>query len=255
MQPKADPATLLQTQVNVSGVALQSKTVQLIDRFTGQATNLVFGGITPVDFTPTTNLNSTAADRFMIIINSNSTLPVNITRLAAREQQGNVVVEWNVAGESGVRHYQVEHSRDGREFTKAGLVLARNSGASAYSFIHRQPGSGYHYYRIRSEDMDGKTHYTQVAKVNIGTNLPGFEVYPTWVIGRSLTVVLNGLSRGRYEVKLLSVNGQIIKRTVIQHNGGSAAEQMELPALLASGNYIVHIEGEGVSFRQKIVKE
>jgi hypothetical protein len=246
---------LYRFSVNATGDALANKTIQLIDQFANTATNLPVGAITQVEFTPTTELNSTANNRFLIVLNNNSTLPVSFTRIAAREQQGNVAVEWTVAAETGVKHYAIEHSTNGRDFGKAGLVRARNNGATAYSFIHQQPGSGNHYYRLRSEDADGKSQLTQVVKVTLGSSQKGFGVYPTLVSGSRLTVELNGLGKGRYTLQLNDMAGKMLMNTAIQHDGGSAAQNLQLPAGLAAGTYLIRLQGEGSSYSQKIVKE
>jgi len=203
-----------------------------------------------------TSYNGTYRPRIArVFANSNSSLPVSITRLAARQQQGNVAVEWTVAAETGVKHYEVEHSTNGHDFGKTGVVRARNSGAATYSFIHQQPGSGNHYYRLRSEDIDGKSQLTQVVKVTLGSSQKGFGVYPTLVSGNRLTIELNGLGKGRYTLQLNDMAGKMLMNSAIQHDGGSATQNLQLPAGLAAGTYLIRLQGEGSSYSQKIVKE
>jgi hypothetical protein len=135
------------------------------------------------------------------------------------------------------------------------VVRARNNGAATYSFIHQQPGTGNHYYRLRSEDADGKSQLTQVVKVTLGSSQKGFGVYPTLVSGNRLTVELNGLGKGRYTLQLNDMAGKMLMNTAIQHDGGSAAQNLQLPAGLAAGTYLIRLQGEGSSYSQKIVKE
>lgn len=246
---------LYRFSVTPTGDVLAGKTATLIDQFANTSTPLPVGTTTQVQFTPTTNLNSTANNRFLIVLSNNNTLPVSITRLAARQQQSDVAVEWAVAGESGVKHYEVEHSTNGREFGKAGTVRARNNGAATYTFIHQQPGNGNHYYRLRTEDADGKAQLTQVVKVSLGSTAKGFTVYPTLVSGNRLTVEINGLTKGLYTLQLNDMAGRMLMNNAIQHEGGAAAQNLQLPAGLAAGTYLIRLQGEGSSYSQKIVKE
>ena len=71
---------------------------------------------------------SSAAGRFRIVFNQLITLPVTFTAVSAVNKWQGVLVQWNVASESGIRKYEVEHSTDGQRFVKIGEVAAANAG-------------------------------------------------------------------------------------------------------------------------------
>ena len=228
--------------------------IVLRDLFTNSETELTPEMVTNFRFTPTSDVASTASNRFQIVLNAGSILPVNFTSISASEKQGDVTVSWKTATETGVKHYEIEHSQNGRDFGKAGLVRAINTGAATYQFVHTQPGSGAHFYRIRSEDLDGSNQTSSVVKVNIGSTQNSFSVFPTIVNQNRVSLQFNGLARGRYTLQLTDMAGRVLMSQSIDHSGGSAAQSLQLPASLAAGNYLLNLNGDNTQLTERIVK-
>ncbi|HEY0355812.1 MAG TPA: T9SS type A sorting domain-containing protein [Flavisolibacter sp.] len=86
-------------------------------------------------------------------------LPVNFTGIDIFKQENGVKLVWKVGQEENVSRYEVEESRDGKQFSRSGEVVA--SGLDQYSFADGTPSS---YYRVKSIDMDGSYKYSMVAR-------------------------------------------------------------------------------------------
>jgi autotransporter-associated beta strand protein len=186
---------------------------------------------------------------------SPSILPVNITWVSATKVQGNVKVSWNSATEAGLKYYEVEHSNNGREFVKLGRVTARNVNGASYDFIHQQPGTGNHYYRLRSEDADGKNTTSQIVKISLGEIKPGIVIYPNVVnTSNRITLQLNALNSGKYQIKLTDMAGRVLMAQLLEHNGNASAQTITLPASLSAGKYLLHIIGNEKSFTESLMK-
>jgi hypothetical protein len=228
----------------------------LVDKFLNTETRISLSEKTVIDFTVTSDLASSSTTRFEIVFKEPATLPVNFTGINAQVIQGDVEVKWNTVTEKGLRHYEIQHSTNGREFSKAGIVIARNVSPAAYSFTHQQPGNGVHYYRVRSEDLDGKNVVSQIVKVNIGNDRPGFNVFPTVVTSENrVTLQLNGLNKGRYTVTLNDINGRQVLNSAFDYNGGSAAQGINLPASLAKGSYFIRLSSaDNQQFTERIIQ-
>jgi hypothetical protein len=182
-------------------------------------------------------------------------LPVNITMVSATVVQGNVKVSWNSATEAGLKYYEVEHSNNGREFVKLGRVTARNVNGASYDFIHQQPGTGNHYYRLRSEDADGKNTTSQIVKISLGEIKPGIVIYPNVVnTSNRITLQLNALNSGKYQIKLTDMAGRVLMAQLLEHHGNASAQTITLPASLSAGKYLLHIIGNEKSFTESLMK-
>jgi hypothetical protein len=124
-----------------------------------------------------------------------------------------------------------------------------------YAFLHQQPGNGNHYYRLRSEDADGKNTISQIVKVSLGELKPGIVIYPN-VINASnrITLQLNGLNSGKYQIKLTDMAGRVLMAHLVEHNGNASAQTITLPATLSAGKYLLHIAGNENSFTESLMK-
>ncbi len=237
--------------------SLGSITVEayLVDKFLSTETKINLLETTDYNYSVTSDVNSSSPLRFEVIFKEASILPVNFTGITAEELQGNVNVKWNTATERGVRHYEIQHSVNGRDFGKAGIVTARNLGAANYTFLHQQPGNGNHFYRILSEDVDGTSTLSQVVKVNIGNGKPAFTVFPTLIRENRVTLQFTGLTKGRYTLQLSDMSGKVLLSQNVDHNGGSASQSLVLPAALSNGSYNLKLTGDNVNFVERIVKQ
>jgi hypothetical protein len=183
-------------------------------------------------------------------------LPVNITMVSATVVQGNVKVSWNSATEDGLKHYEVEHSINGTEFGKSVKVDAKNTSPAAYEWLHVQPGTGDHFYRVRAFNLEGRSLVTKVVKVTLGDKAPGFKAFPTIVSStRQITLQLISLDKGRYTLQVTDMAGRLISARTIDHNGGSASMIMQMPPALSAGKYIIRLTGTSGNFVQPMVKD
>lgn len=110
-----------------------------------------------------------------------SALPVEYLSFNAEAEGENALIEWETALEINSAHFEVEHSRDGQNFTYLGKVQAAGNSESEqeYKFWHERPGAGVHYYRLRQVDADGSFDYTQVRSIQFEDKVAQiFELYP-----------------------------------------------------------------------------
>jgi hypothetical protein len=93
-----------------------------------------------VSFSVTADAASAATDRFMLVFRSNGA-PITHTAIKATEKNNDVVVEWQVTGEKGIKSYEVEHSADGSSFSKVATATAIANGAPVltYTSVHTRP--------------------------------------------------------------------------------------------------------------------
>ncbi len=171
------------------------------------------------------------------------TLPVNFISIAASRKTTAALVNWKVGNELNIHHYEVERSTDGRNFVKAGSVVA--TGITDYSFLDINAPAITLFYRVKSVENTGESKYSAVAKLYAEKTTPGYLVAPNPIVGREINVQFKNQPAGKYQLKLYNNAGQQIQRTEVIHVGGNGTQTIQIPAGLARGAYQLEISLAG----------
>jgi hypothetical protein len=241
---------------NVKNLNADGREIFLKDNFLLTLTPINGNSMSMYNFDVTIDKASAKSDRFEIVFKQNTVLPVTFTHIAAHELYGDVKVNWRVATEEKMSHYEVEHSRNGIDFGKAIKFNARNESPASYEWLHVQPGIGDHFYRVRAINSEARSITTRIVKVNIGSNEnPAFKVFPTNITKTSaVTVQLTNMEKGSYMLQVSDMAGRIISSQEIEHAGGSAALILSFPTSISKGKYIIRLEGKSGVFAASVLR-
>ena len=110
-----------------------------------------------------------------------------------------------------------------------------HNGDGDYDFFDANPLPGISYYRIKNNDLDGKSAYSIVVRVNRNKAIMGLSLYPNPVLNRIVTLQGSDLGRGNYKINIFGANGQEIFKQQIKHNGGTISQTIELPSAISKG--------------------
>jgi hypothetical protein len=193
-------------------------------------------------------------NRFEIVFKMSGVLPVVLTDVQAVEVNKDVLVTWHASTEENLSHYNVEYSRNGIDFSKGQTVEALNTSPAKYEWLHKNPGVGVHFYRIRATDLDGKHLLSRVVKVNIGAQKTELIVYPTLLQTNSISLQMNAMKAGDYNIQVTDMAGRVIQARKMVIANGSATMVMELPATLSAGKYNVVVTGPQGKFVKPFMK-
>jgi N-acetylneuraminic acid mutarotase len=169
-------------------------------------------------------------------------LPVTLTSVKAYQQNTGINVEWTFAQEIDMDRYEVEKSITGANFSKGGTVVSsgNHSNTFTYSWFDANPTHEANFYRIKMIGKDGKESYSQIVKVIIGRG-SSISIYPNPVINNSFALQFNDEPKGSYDIKIINSAGQVVYKSVINYNGGSGTQTIQLPMLLAKGVYCLEV--------------
>jgi len=186
-----------------------------------------------------------------------TTLPVKFTNVRAFEKLQAIQVDWQVATEENVKEYAVQRSANGRDFTTLGQLAARNSGnAESYSFIDGAPFTGVNFYRLQSNDIDGKSGYSSIMKVVRNGKGESIALYPNPVKDRVINLQATLVAKGIYTANVYNSLGKLIKTVNFTHTGGVVTQSLQLPASLPAGQYYLQVRNKNnTSFNQSFVVE
>ncbi len=212
--------------------------------------NAIAVGTSPLLFT--TWGNDTAFGNYIFAYANPAFLPVKFVSLSATALANETVkVSWQNVSEINVSKYVVEGSNDGLTFTEKGSLPAK--GATGYSFVDVTAKQGLNYYRIKAVDNTGRTTYSNVVSVKIGSSIAGgISVYPNPVVKSQLSFVLNTVA-ANYTLRVTNAIGQSVLASTINHIGGTASYSLALPSGLSSGIYFVKLTNGVNEFTKTII--
>lgn len=157
----------------------------------------------------TAPLNNTWIANLQISATQNPLLNLPLTEWRInRQASGDHLLTWK--SEHPTR-FDVQHSRDGRLFQNIANQVKAVDGKQAYSFLHRQPGSGTHFYRLQTMDAQGKLEYSSTLVVTAaGQRQPSTRA---WIPTGSTIIRLDGLAPEKtYELQVSDLHGRSIRR-------------------------------------------
>lgn len=181
------------------------------------------------------------------VINSvQEALPLRLLQFTAAPSGSDAMLKWNTANEINMSRFEIEHSIDGRNFEKVGIVNAANQpGNHSYQFTHQSLDAGIHFYRLKVVDIDGRYSYSSVQKVNIDSWVR-IEAYPN---PAKQYVTIKGLRAGG-NVQMLTLDGKLVK----QWTTTAGTLQVNLNGVV-NGIYLFRYYYKGNMQQVKIMKE
>lgn len=167
-------------------------------------------------------------------------LPITLINFSAEvNADKDVWVKWKTSREKNNAGFDIEVSGDGMNFT---MLNSTPSGGDTetghhYSYLHRRPGNGLHYYRLRQTDLDGKITYSFTVMVKID-NAAHIRIAPV-PAGEYVTIYLG--KKLQVPVKALICNqvSQQVSETVIP---AGASQHMLSVSGLPAGVYFMRME-------------
>ena len=198
-------------------------------------------GVDALDYTPVITANAI-----------NVTLPVALTAFSAQAIGEQIRLDWTTESEKNMRHYDIERSNDGQNFTLIASEKALNKDFASYSAFDRTPQyNGIIYYRLKATDQNGKETYSKI--VSVATHLPSgqIKIYPN-PFSDYLTVGLIGNPPNQNKkMDIIDVLGKTVWTGNLSNLGSNNTNIVLPTAILLKGIYWVKMEGRVV---QKLVK-
>jgi hypothetical protein len=202
--------------------------------------------------------NETTANQEIdnVTITSVTALPVTFSSSKAYIREAAIQVEWSVSTESNVRHYSIERSANGRDFSSVGIVESKGSSntLTSYAWSDATPFNGANYYRVKALDKDGSSKFSGIMHVNISKGKVDLIVAPNPVKNNQLNLQFSDLTKGSYTLKVFNNTGQAVFTTQLSTQGGSLSRSLSLHGV-RPGVYNLQVSGIDMLLNKKIVIE
>lgn len=164
-------------------------------------------------------------------------------------------LDWEVAREENVSHYEVQRSRNGQQWETIGVVAAVGDTETAldYSYDDFTPEGARNFYRLLMVDNDGAEEYSGIVIVELeASGAPTLRTFPNPATQASrLSIQLGGEwdSNAPILAELFNVNGKQIA-TFQRLRGGTTS--VTLPTGVSSGLYLLRVTQRDVALTQKV---
>lgn len=184
-----------------------------------------------------------------------SLLPVKMSRLSAVPDNEKVVLQWKTFMETNNSHFVVESSTDMADWKPKGKVWSKGDGLANlnYYFTDINPVKGNNFYRLQQRDKDGKSTFSNIAKVWIGTTKCTVKVISPFT--DNLRVFLNGGENNYVFIQVFNDAGvKLREQQILLQNGQKVTDIYT--ADFKTGNYHVCVVSEnGLRQTVKVVKQ
>ncbi len=238
--------------INFNGIGLQA---YLFDKFLDSKTFINLSGKTSIPFAITSDAKSSAEDRFMVVFDKATVLPVYLSELRANETLAGIQLEWSVLTETNIEKFEVEKSIDGQQFLMVASVAANRSSAGpvVYKWTDNKLNNRNIYYRIKHISTTRAEQYTNVVRVGFGKAVGQIEIYPNPIKNNTLTLHLSNLKKNRLIITLVNSKGQQVFRKTFDHKGGQVTQTLDIGNIV-SGLYQLKVVGGDEIFTKKVIK-
>lgn len=172
-----------------------------------------------------------------------SLLPVHFTSVTAKAAGNRTDICWQNTDNGQAKYFLVQKSADGKVFSTLATMSVNNTGSYCWSDDFNTAARSY--YRIAAASADGLITYSNGVLVSTLQRAPQLSVNPNPVTGKILTMVVNIITPGKYNLKIIAANGMAISYTAISLIADQNTVTIALPETISKGFYHLQIEGAG----------
>ncbi len=137
-------------------------------------------------------------------------LPVELTYFRGQVFDRKVELDWETHWEQNAAHFDVQRSKDLREFTTLQSIAATGDtrAATHYQATDDAPVPGVMYYRLRQVDRDGQFVYSKIIPIHFRVDLPEIWVFGNPASANHIQLRLRHLSPD--DLHLFTLNGKSV---------------------------------------------
>ena len=185
-------------------------------------------------------------------------LPVSIFNFGGTIKSNQAYLNWSTATESNNKGFYIERSKDGQNFSSIGFVkgAGNSSQIKNYSYTDinlKDINVTTTYYRLKQVDLDGKSSYSAVLKLNL-QNVVKSKLYPNPVKDIA-TLELSLDAASKVNAQVISRDGKILlnmDKGIL--NAGTQQIYINTQSL-AKGTYLIRLTVGDKTYSQPFVKD
>ncbi|MCY7291836.1 MAG: T9SS type A sorting domain-containing protein, partial [Ferruginibacter sp.] len=174
-----------------------------------------------------------------VLAGSGGVLPVKLESIDGFSEKCNAQLKWSTSNEVNLSKFEVEVSKDGASFDRAGTLNPSSANAGNYQFNTTQ-SNGKNYYRLKIIDKDGSFTYSKVIPISTSCSDKVVKVFPNPVkVDQLLNVNISGYDAS-VKGDLYSSTGQFVKSYVLKNGANNLSVEN-----MAQGFYTLRVSENG----------
>ncbi|MBI2721908.1 MAG: T9SS type A sorting domain-containing protein [Bacteroidetes bacterium] len=179
-------------------------------------------------------------------------LPIKLTDFSGVENDGSILLKWNVSTETDVSYYQLEKSRDGINFIPFQTIqsIAGSSGNTNLSYFGTDftPEKGINYYKLLNVNLDGTKNESKIISVLYDFK-SGDQLFLN--VSAELVNIILGNNAPIEDIIIRDMSGRIVK---ILKNDTSDKVLSFNKSELANGLYLVGFQATNNSLKKLLLQ-
>ena len=205
------------------------------------------------DYIGTANIASFSPVTFGSLTDEN--LPVELISFDGYAQKENAYLKWTTTNEYNNYGFDIEHASDGMSFRPIHFEASkgRTVGINTYGYVHKKPGAGVHYYRLKQLDFDGSFEYSGVVAIEFKeSGSHQLKIYPNPSSGSKVNYRLELMAPSEtIEIQVIDAAGKLWVNKQLEKTETSLSGVLEMP----ESNGVFHVVFRSDDFvpRQKVV--
>jgi hypothetical protein len=193
---------------------------------------------------------------FKPFFNTYIMLPKTLLSFEAAVRNDVVAVSWKAVNETGLQHYTLQRSIDGRAWKNIGNVAVRDShGTNDYVVNDFSEFTETTYFRLMEVSKDGGRRFSSIVKVSPAIQLSSGFALNTLFTG-AIQVQAEVSAGQQYSIGLYGMNGQPVCSQKYSFRAGVNTAVLQVPSSHHAGVYLLVVKntrGEQV-YQSKVVK-
>lgn len=183
-------------------------------------------------------------------------MPVVLNGFDVKSSDLGMDLSWQTSSEENHRHFEVEHSIDGKIFKRIGVVSIGISSQNLkeYSFQHANPRTGFNYYRLKQVDLDGQFTYSSIVNAEFHQTTQSYiSIYPNPIDPQATQVSFISSETSDISLSIIDISGKTLFKKQALVSPGNNFLQLDL-AFLPKGVYLLRINTTHESLVQRLLK-
>ncbi len=173
--------------------------------------------------------------------------PLHLLSFTAKKNGKANLLNWSTTNEINVDRFEVERSKDGREFSKIGISKANGTNqTNTYQYSDAVApntplwGAGGLYYRLKMIDRDGQFSYSPIRQITTNNSPLIISIFPN-PAKDVLQVQVESDKKTALQLIVLSADGKVLMSKSITANEGSSLQSINI-SILPKGSYLLKVK-------------
>jgi hypothetical protein len=114
---------------------------------------------------------------------NNVALPVSVINFRGKILANSDLIEWTSISEINHQYFNLQHSKDGINFTSIGKIKSNALGHNSnepieYSFLNQHPEQGFNFYKLEQVDINDQVTYSNLISLYRSVYDDQIQIYP-----------------------------------------------------------------------------